>query len=234
MVSDRSLSLAMMFFVGLFAMVFLAGLTGCGPSGDKPNVELIQDMMEQPAIKTQGSDPHNRNKSAMRLPPEGTAAMNREVYLYKGDAMGAANNLKNPNALDNAEVLKLGEKHYKNYCFVCHGETGKGDGPVAPKFQGVKPPPLLTDKVRGMKDGQLFHIITEGQGVMGAYVTQMPFAKDRWAVVNYLRYLHKQNGAADKSLPSESAGGTPTAEQNANGAKAAAPAADAKKDAKKK
>ncbi len=235
MVSDRSLSLAMMFFVGLFAMVFLAGLTGCGASGDKPNVEIIQDMMEQPAVKTQGFNPHNRNQSGLRLPPEGTAAMNREVYLFKGDAAAAANNLKNPNALDNPEVLKLGEKHYKNYCFVCHGESGRGDGPVAPKFMGIKPPPLLSEKVRGMKDGQLFHIITDGQGVMGAYITQMPFAKDRWAVVNYVRHLQKQGGATDKSLPSEAAGGTPTAEQSkaaptqpADAAKPA-PAADKKK-----
>lgn len=26
-------------------------LWGCGPSGNKPNVELIQDMMDQPAVK---------------------------------------------------------------------------------------------------------------------------------------------------------------------------------------
>lgn len=191
MVSDRSFNFAMIFFVGLFATVFLMGLTGCSNDSSQPNVEVIQDMMEQPAIKAQDFQPQNREKSGMRLPPEGTAAINREVYLYKGDPEGAGNNLKNTH-VENVQFFTLGEKHYKNYCYVCHGEQGKGDGPVAGKFVGVKPPSLLSDKVRGMKDGQLFHIITDGQGVMGAYINQMPWAKDRWAVVSYVRKLQKE------------------------------------------
>ncbi len=192
MVSDRSFNLAFIFFVSLFAVVFVMGLTGCSASGDKPNVEVIQDMMEQPAVKAQDFNPHNRNQSGMRVPPEGTAAMNREVYLYKGDPEAAANNLTNKEVQDEA-FYKLGEKHYKNYCYVCHGEQGKGNGPVADKFQGVKPPSLLSDKVRAMKDGQIYHIITDGQGVMGAYINQMPWSKDRWAVVTYVRKLQKEN-----------------------------------------
>lgn len=191
MMSDRTLSWAFVLCVTIFASVFVFGLTGCGPTSDgKPNVELIQDMMVQPAIKAQDSIPSNGEKSGQLVPPEGTAAKNREVYLYKGNPEGAANNLKMPEM--NADMLKLGEKHFKNFCYVCHGEKGMGDGPVADKFQGVKPPSLMSDKVRGMKDGQIFHIISDGQGVMGTYINHMPFSKDRWAVVAYVRKL--QNG----------------------------------------
>jgi mono/diheme cytochrome c family protein len=193
MVSDRSMNWAMFFFIGLFAVVFVMGLSGCSGKTDVPNVEVIQDMMEQPALKAQDFSPQDREKSGQRLPPEGTAAMNREVYLYKGNPEGAANGLQNPNKEVNPELLALGEKHFKNYCYVCHGEQGKGDGPVAAKFQGIKPPSLLSEKVRGMKDGMIFHIITEGQGVMGSYINQMPWAKDRWAVVTYVRKLQKDN-----------------------------------------
>ena len=161
MVSDRSMSWAMFFFVGLFAVVFVMGITGCSASGDKPNVEIIQDMMEQPAIKAQDFNPHNRSQTGQRLPPEGTAAMNREVYLYKGNPDGASKNLKNPSPFgagtDAAATLTLGEKHYKNYCLVCHGEQGKGDGPVAAKFQGIQPPSLLSDKVRNERRHDLSH-----------------------------------------------------------------------------
>ena len=191
MMSDRTLSWAFFFCVTLFASVFVLGLTGCGPSDGKPNVEIIQDMMVQPANKAQDSLPSNPEKSSQLVPPEGSAAMNREVYIYKGDPEAAANNLKMPEV--NADMLKLGEKHYKNYCYVCHGEKGAGDGPVASKFQGVKPPPLLSDKVRGMKDGGIFHIISDGQGVMGTYINHMPFSKDRWAVVAYVRKLQSDN-----------------------------------------
>ncbi len=191
MMSDRMLNGAIFRCAGILTAVLVLGLTGCGPKGNEPNVELIQDMMVQPAIKPQGTIPGDREKSGMRLPPEGSLAQNREVYLYKGDPQAAATHLKSPEVTP--EMLKLGEKNFKNFCFVCHGEKGAGDGPVASKFQGVKPPSLLSEKVRNLKDGGIFHIITEGQGVMGTYITQMPFSKDRWAVVAYVRKLQSEN-----------------------------------------
>ncbi len=191
MMSDRTLSWAFFLCVSLFASVFVFGLTGCGPSDGKPNVELIQDMMVQPANKAQDFLASNPEKSSQLVPPEGTAAVNREVYLYKGNPEGAEANLKMPEVT--ADMVKLGEKHFKNYCLVCHGEKGAGDGPVASKFQGVKPPSLLSDKVRGMKDGGIYHIITDGQGVMGTYINHMPWSKDRWAVVSYVRKLQSDS-----------------------------------------
>jgi mono/diheme cytochrome c family protein len=191
MMSDRTLSWAFFLCVSIFASVFVFGLTGCGPSDGKPNVELIQDMMVQPSNKAQDSLASNPEKSSQLVPPEGTAAVNREVYLFKGNPEGAANSLKMPEVT--ADMVKLGEKHFKNYCVVCHGEKGAGDGPVASKFQGVKPPSLLSEKVRGMKDGGIFHIITDGQGVMGMYTSQMPWSKDRWAVVAYVRKLQSDS-----------------------------------------
>jgi mono/diheme cytochrome c family protein len=193
-ISDRSMGMAFFFFISLFTAVFLMGLTGCSdPSAHtEPNIEVIQDMMEQPAIKAQDFDPHNREQSGMRLPPAGATAQNREVYLYKGNAAEAAAKLVNPYKNPSEEILKLGKKHFSNYCFVCHGPGGQGDGPVASKFQGVKPPSIMSDKIRGVTDGAIFHIITEGQGVMGSYINQMPFAKDRWAVVAYVRQLQKE------------------------------------------
>lgn len=194
MMFDRSLNWAFLICVSLFTAVFVMGLSGCtaGDRHKQPNVEIIQDMMEQPALKAQDFKPSNRDQGAMRVPPEGTIAKNREVYLYTGDLEGAIANLNNPHEVT-TQFLEVGKKNYMNYCFVCHGEFGKGDGPVGEKFQGVKPPPLISDKVRAMKDGQLFHIITEGQGVMGHYSNHMPFFKDRWAVVSYVRKLQKDS-----------------------------------------
>jgi mono/diheme cytochrome c family protein len=183
----------------MFATVFLLGLNGCGPKGNQPNVEIIQDMMIQPALKAQDEDPFT-HKSGMRVPPEGTAAQNREVYLYKKeDVEAAAKNLVNPYASNpSPEIMELGKKHYSNFCFVCHGTEGKGDGPVGLKFTGVKPPPLISDKVRGFRDGQIFHIITHGTGVMGSYANHAITFKDRWAIVTYVRKLQRDAGTASK------------------------------------
>lgn len=38
---------------------------------------------------------------------------------------------------------KSGSGTYKEYCAVCHGKTGKGDGPAAPALK-VRPPDLTT------------------------------------------------------------------------------------------
>lgn len=185
-----------LFFVGFIVGSLVGvgfGLSSCGPKGNKPNVEVIQDMMEQPALKAQDFHPHDREKSSMLVPPEGTWPKNVKPYLYKGKPTEAGKKLVNPLKGDkSSELSELGQRHYENFCMVCHGQGGAGDGPVAPKFQGVKPPSLLTDKIKNYPDGRIFHIITVGQGIMGTYIHQLPKEKDRWAVVNYVRSLQKK------------------------------------------
>ncbi len=54
-------------------MLALAGvlslLMGCGASGNKPNVELIQDMMESPALKAQDFRVINRSYAISKGTP---------------------------------------------------------------------------------------------------------------------------------------------------------------------
>jgi len=90
------------------------------------------------------------------------------------------------------DIIELGKAKYGIYCAVCHGDTMKGDGPVAAKMMVVKPPALVSDKVKGYKDGRIFHVITFGQGVMGSYATQIHDVKSRWAIVNYIRMMQKK------------------------------------------
>lgn len=179
-----------------FSTVFFVavGLVGCGAGPNKTNVELIQDMMDQVSHKAQDYDPV-RKEGTNRLPPEGAVARGKEPYRYSGDPTGAEANLKNPLAgLPDDDWMNLGAEKYRIYCGVCHGTAGKGDGTVAEKMT-LKPPTLLSQKLRDYKDGRLYHIITDGQGVMGSYASQIPVSKERWAIVNYVRHLQKNNGA---------------------------------------
>lgn len=158
----------------------------------QPNIDAIQDMMDQDAIKAQDYQPgSDGKKSASLLPPQGTIPQGYKPYPYHNDATAAEKILKNPYATDeSAEVLKNGEAKYNTYCIVCHGAQGKGDGTVAAKMQ-LPPPPLLSDKVVAFNDARIYHIITDGQGVMSSYAYQMVNDKDRWAVVKYVRSLQK-------------------------------------------
>jgi mono/diheme cytochrome c family protein len=181
-------------FLLLISVVGFAGCTGGGgrPAFHKtPNIEIIQDMMDQPAIKNQDYDPYT-GEAGSRLPPEGTVPQGYTPYKYKGDPAGAAKNLKSPFAgKETEEVLALGKKKFETYCMVCHGPKGHGDGPVAPKM-ALRPPPLISDKVKALPDGGIFHIITDGQGVMSSYAYQLVEERDRWAIVAYVRSLQKQ------------------------------------------
>lgn len=177
--------------------LFLISLTfvlssGCSLDKSQPNVELIQDMMESPALKPQEYDLGGPNNGAMRLPPEGTQPVGFEPYKYAVDIAGSVNN-KNPLAGQfSEEVLKTGMKYYTIHCSVCHGANGEGGAKLSvAETMALKPPALTSDKVKSWTDGQIYHVITVGQGVMGPYASHVP-AQYRWQVVNYIRHLESK------------------------------------------
>jgi mono/diheme cytochrome c family protein len=175
-------------------MFFLPVLTLAGCNGGKnlTNIELIQGMMDQISIKSQDWDPKQGDKVQMRMPPEGTVPRGFTPYKYATDPEGAEKNVANPFAGDDSpQMIERGKKYFSINCAVCHGPSGKGDGTVVEKMP-VKPPSLLSDKVKNFKDGRIFHIMTAGQGVMGSYASQITDPDNRWAVVNYVRNLQKQ------------------------------------------
>ena len=177
-------------FISIF--IFLA-LPGCGKDHSKPNIELIQDMMESPAIKPQEYDETSPNHSGMRVPPEGTQPVGFTPYKYAASFENAAKN-KNPLAGDFSEdTLKTGLKFYQTNCLLCHGAAGEGgDKSSIGEKMALKPPSLLSEKINKWTDGQIYHVITMGQGVMGPYASHIP-QMYRWQVVNYVRHLQKES-----------------------------------------
>lgn len=168
-------------------------LSACGPSGNKPNVEIIQDMMVSPALKAQSYDESSPHHSSMRVPPENTAPVGFAPYKFKGNVDGASKDLQNPLAGNgDPEVLMVGQKYFETQCAVCHGQKGLGnpDSNVV-KNMALKPPPVVSDKIKAWPDGHIYHVITEGQGVMGPYASHVPQAY-RWQLVNYIRFLQKE------------------------------------------
>lgn len=188
-----NLSLVKIGTLGFFIAAVLA-LGACSNDKSQPNYELIQDFMESPAIRAQEFDAASANNSGMRIPPENTQPRGFKPYLYGNDVERASRENKNPIAGDNSEeVLLTGGKMYETHCMVCHGMNGEGgaNASVAQKM-ALKPPPLTSDKVKNMSDGQIYHIITKGQGVMGPYESHV-LQKHRWQLVNYMRSLRKNN-----------------------------------------
>ncbi|MEO7713263.1 MAG: cytochrome c [Gemmatimonadaceae bacterium] len=93
--------------------------------------------------------------------------------------------LVNPAPAD-ARSLHNGRMYYQINCAVCHGEAGKGDGPIM-ATKVIYPPPLVGASAESRSDGYLWAIMRNGRGAMPAYnrIEEL----DRWDVVNYVRGL---------------------------------------------
>jgi mono/diheme cytochrome c family protein len=155
--------------------------------------ELLPNMVHSPAYDTFSKNPHLRAGATLQPPLPGTIARGERPFHYEAtptDALRAGNDLKSPLAANNPDILTQGKRLFENNCQMCHGSAGAGDGPLAQR--GVPVVSLCTDKTRAMKDGQLFHVLTLGQGQnMAAYAAQLS-EQERWLVIGYIRNLQKQ------------------------------------------
>lgn len=175
----------------LFSIVLGFFLNSCNAGKNQTNIETSMGMFNQEALKAQGFD-KKRNKANFLNPPKHSISREKEKFLYKQSSK-AAKQLKNP--LKNnysAQVLLKGKTLFTIYCALCHGETGLGDGQIASKMI-IKPPSLLSNKIRKSSDGFIYYVIKKGQGLMGSYANQISNTKDRWAIINYIRTLQKLN-----------------------------------------
>ena len=102
----------------------------------------------------------------------------------------------NPIPSDKAS-LSRGGSMYQIHCALCHGDLGKGDGPVAEKLVR-KPADLTSANVVQLSEGEIFQVITDGVLPGGTRKGGMPNLRqnlsvsDRWDVVNYVLSLQKQ------------------------------------------
>ncbi len=153
-------------------------------------------MHEQFRVNPQTSSTVFKDGFAMRPPVEGTVARNHLPYPFKGNFDGAEKNLINP-LLPSKRILDLGKQRYLTFCSPCHGNFGMGDSRLRGQFPN--PPTLHSDRLRNMKDGGIYHIITEGQNVMPGYASQLS-EDERWAVVHYIRVLQRAVNPKESDL----------------------------------
>ncbi|HCE16427.1 MAG TPA: hypothetical protein DEQ80_01075 [Anaerolinea thermolimosa] len=90
-----------------------------------------------------------------------------------------------------AASLERGKTQFEINCVICHGATGKGNGPFAAFLVEKKPPSLLEGRPLTLSDGEIFMTITNGVGKMPSLKENLPTPEMRWDIVNYVRSLQK-------------------------------------------
>lgn len=163
--------------VWIAAAAFLLAAVGCA-----------RDMEDQPRYEPlEASDFFDDGMSA-RPRVEGTVARGRlEVseHFYEGMVDGQlAERL--PMEVDQT-LLQRGQARYNIFCANCHDRVGTGQGMVVQR--GFPQPPSYHEpRLRGVPDGHIYNVITNGLGRMAPYGPYIPPA-DRWAIVAYVRAL---------------------------------------------
>lgn len=160
------------------------------PNPARPNLEFIPQMAHSPRYNAFAPNTNFPNGATLQRPESGTIPRGLMPLHYAAtpqDALRAGEELHSPVAQGNQRAHERGALVFANFCVVCHGAGGAGNGPVAQR--GYPPPPsLLAQHGQKLKDGQLFHILTYGQNNMPSYASQLS-RDDRWSVILYVRSL---------------------------------------------
>src|SRR2546428_8178656 len=136
----------------LAALAALAAL-GCNPDDVVHRIGWFSTMRHQRSIK-----PYARP-----IPPvSGTVPVTGGEPLM---SLQTADRLTNPRTRT-SESINRGRFVYVTYCLVCHGATGRGDGPISSAaggpFFGVRS--LVNDTIARRSDGYLYGVIVSGPG----------------------------------------------------------------------
>lgn len=101
----------------------------------------------------------------------------------------AAARARNPIGAD-AASLKEGRRLWDAHCAACHGSTGRGNGPEAPRLE--KAVPDLTDRelLPAQTDGELWRKVWAGRRPMPGYKKTLSETQ-LWHLVNFMRALER-------------------------------------------
>lgn len=175
---------------GIFVMLaLLIALSSCKKNANHPGFVYLPDMDVSRAYDTYSENPVFEDGKTLREPVEGTIPRGHTPYPYVKDDLDlieAGKNLMNP--LEPTDVIiERGQVLFSRYCSHCHGHKGDGQGVLYTSKRFPLPPGNLTsEKTVNRPDGELFHIVTVGYGIMGAHGSQI-LPEDRWKIIHYVK-----------------------------------------------
>lgn len=184
---------------GLLGAVLAAtlGMGGCTEiERAMASVKTLNFMHESPFL-----DPYEapRDAPALSVPLESpTGKWEPAVERTEAALQAWGDTLTNPLGMDD-DVLTAGARGFQTYCAVCHGSGATGDGPLVGQGRLPFATNLVLPASQARTDGYIYAVIRVGRGLMPSY--QRMTVDERWAVVNYIRYLQQGGEPVGVALP---------------------------------
>lgn len=207
----------MRIFLALYVFVIVATVSIFGFRGShstKPPLEVFPDMDRQARYKPQAeneffADGRNDRPVPAKTVARGNYFNQAEVFSAGFEDQKLGDTVLNQGKDADGHFVKTlplevshalmaeGKAKYDIYCAVCHGAAGDGNGVTKP--YGVLAASYHDDRLRGVEDGYLFDVITNGKGLMLPFNDRIS-PEERWAIVLYVRALQRSQNAAAKDL----------------------------------
>ncbi len=182
------------FLILLFASIIF--FSGCDRGRKHPGWDYFPDMAYSNAYETYSPNTVFKDGKTLQAPVEGTISRDALPFAYgpsTEERTRAGKELINPIEYSQKN-LDRGEQVYGAFCASCHGEQGDGKGYLF--TSGVYKYPvrtLVSEEMNQRPDGEIYHTITLGFGVMGAHGFMIQ-PEDRWKAILYIRTnLQTQN-----------------------------------------
>ena len=179
----------------------------CSPGGDNPGYEYMPEMVHSVAYDAHSENPNYSNGYTNQLPVEGAVAVGKYTYPLPNTAEGyerAATEIHDSFNFTEDEISKSGKMLYLRYCAICHGEKGDGQGHLVEIDKFPPPPSYFSDDLMSKPEGQRYHTVMYGKGMMGSHASQLDH-KERWLVLSYVKSMQDaQSGGSDESTDNDS------------------------------
>ena len=173
----------------ILAAMALVATVSCDRTRSSTGWDYMPDMYYSNAYESYTANPNFGDNLTMRAPVEGTVPREMVPFPWKktdADRISAGEALVNPWEVTGAN-LDRGRQAYDIFCLSCHGRAGDGQGYLFTSKRYPYPPAsLVNEKVKVLKDGEIYHSMTVGYGIMGAH-GGMIRPEDRWKIILHIR-----------------------------------------------
>lgn len=166
-------------------------IISCDRHRNMRGYDFMPDMVYSRAYDAYSENPVFGDSITNQVPVNGTMPRDQVAFRYSvlpENRLLAGQTLLSRDQMVMRHVFE-GKKLYAVFCANCHGDQGKGDGFLVTTRKlpvTVKVGDLTQERLVKASRGELFHVVTVGYGMMGAYGAALS-ERDRWKIVEYVK-----------------------------------------------